>query len=264
MNPDWQTRYDQMTRVAQEAGRIALNYYPDLKAADFAAQVIWKNDNSPVSAADREAEKHLRKELLEAFPDDGFLGEEYGDHAGRSGYRWIVDPIDGTRSFVRGIPHWATLVGLTYHGEPIAGVAVEPVLDRTYRALRGAGAYRDDKRIQVSPIDRLDDAILFYSSLAWFVKAGKQDVFLKLVAQTQRQRGFGDYYGHLLVAQGSGEIMVEHGVHAWDVAALKVIVEEAGGRFTDWTGRPTIDTPDVIATNGPLHETVLAILRGDA
>jgi histidinol-phosphatase len=264
MNPDWQARYRLMTRAAQEAGRIALNYYPDLRAADFSAQVIWKDDNSPVSAADREAEVHLRDVLLGAFPDDGFLGEEYGDLPGTSGYRWIVDPIDGTRSFVRGIPHWATLVGLAYQGEPIAGVAVEPVLNRTYRALRGGGAYRDDERIRVSPIDRLDESVIFYSSISWFVQAGKQDVFLKLVARTQRQRGYGDYYGHLLVAQGSGEVMVEHGVHPWDVAALKVIVEEAGGRFTDWDGRPSIHTPDVIASNGRLHDEVLAILRGEA
>jgi histidinol-phosphatase len=264
MNPDWLARYELMTRAAREAGRIALSHFPDLKASEFAAQVIWKDDNSPVSVADREAETHIRNVLLGAFPDDGFLGEEYGDQIGRSGYRWIVDPIDGTRAFIRGIPHWATLVGLEHHGETIAGVAVEPVLDRTYRALRGAGAFRDDRPIHVSPIDCLDDSVLFYSSLAWFVKAGKQDAFLKLVSRTQKQRGYGDYYGHLLVAQGSGEVMVEHGVHAWDVAALQVIVEEAGGRFTDWNGRRTIHAPDVIASNGRVHDAVLAILRGDS
>jgi histidinol-phosphatase len=264
MNPNWQARYDVMVRAAREAGRIALNHFPDLKAAEFSTRIIWKDDNSPVSVADREAEQHLRNVLLGAFPDDGFLGEEFGDQPGRSGYRWIVDPIDGTRAFVRGIPHWATLVGLEHDGEQIAGVAVEPVLNRAYHALRGRGAYRDDERIHVSPVDRLDESLLFYTSLLWFMKAGKQDVFLQLVTRTQKQRGYGDYYGHILVAQGSGEVMVEHGVHAWDVAALKVIVEEAGGRFTDWTGRPTIDTPDVIASNGRVHEEVLTILRGES
>src|SRR5436190_12108402 len=125
MNSGAQARYDVMIGAAREAGRIALNYYPDLRAAEFAAQVIWKDDNSPVSVADREAEQYLRKTLLGAFPDDGFLGEEFGDQPGGSGYRWVVDPIDGTRSFVRGIPHWATLVGLEYRGEVVAGVAVE-------------------------------------------------------------------------------------------------------------------------------------------
>jgi histidinol-phosphatase len=262
MNPEWHSRYMLMTAAAREAGRIALTYYPDLKAADFTAQVIWKSDNSPVTVADREAEAHLRKILLDAFPDDGFLGEESGDHPSKSGYRWIVDPIDGTRSFVRGIPHWATLVGLEHDGQPIAGVAFEPVIDRMWRALQGAGAFRDDERIHVSRIDKLDESVMFYSSLAWFVKAGRQSQILKLVAATQRQRGYGDYYGHLLVAQGAGEFMVEHGVHAWDVAALKVIVEEAGGRFTDWNGTPTIHTPDCLASNGLTHDAVLEIVRG--
>jgi histidinol-phosphatase len=264
MNPDWQSRYDLMIRAAREAGQIALNHYPDLKAADFSAQVIWKSDHSPVTVADREAEAHLRKVLLAAFPGDGFLGEESGDLSGKSGFRWIVDPIDGTRSFVRGIPHWATLVGLEHDGLPIAGVAYEPVIDRTWRALQGTGAFRDNERIHVSRVNRLDESLMFYSSLAWFVKAGRADQFLQLVKRTQRQRGFGDYYGHLLVAQGAGEFMVEHGVHAWDVAALKVIVEEAGGRFTDWTGTPTIHTPDCLASNGLLHDAILEILQGAA
>lgn len=264
MNPDWTTRYDLMVRVAKDAGRIALNHYPDLTAADFSAQVIWKSDNSPVTVADREAEAHLRKELLDAFPADGFLGEESGDRVGTTGYRWVVDPIDGTRNFVRGVPHWATLVGLEYRDTPIAGVVYEPVIDRMWRALQGAGAFRDDQRIHVSRIERLDESSMFYSSLSWFVKAGKEREHLELVRQTQRQRGFGDYYGHVLVAQGAGEFMVEHGVHAWDVAALKVLVEEAGGRYTDWNGVPTIHTPDCVASNGLTHDAVLAILRGKA
>src|SRR5947209_13175732 len=126
MNAEWRPRYDLMMRAAREAGQIAKSYYPDLRAADFSPQVVWKADNSPVTAADREAEAHLRRTLLGAFPDDGFLGEESGDRAGKSGYRWIVDPIDGTRNFVRGVPHWATLVGLEHLGRPIAGVACEP------------------------------------------------------------------------------------------------------------------------------------------
>jgi histidinol-phosphatase len=264
MNPDWQTRYELMIRTAREAGGVALNYFPDLKAADFTAQVIWKADNSPVTVADREAEAHLRMRLLEAFPDDGFLGEESGDQPGRSGYRWIIDPIDGTRSFVRGVPHWATLVALEQNGQPIAGVAYEPVIDRMWRAFQGDGAYRDDQRIHVSRIDRLNESVMFYSALSWFVKAGREKQFLQLVAKTQRQRGFGDYYGFVLVAQGAGEFMVDNGVHAWDVAGLKVIVEEAGGKFTDWDGMPTIHSPKCLASNGLTHDAVLSILREPA
>jgi histidinol-phosphatase len=262
MNPEWKSRYDLAVHAAQDAGRVALGYFPDIQSAAFADQIIWKSDKSPVTVADRSAEKHLRDVLLAAFPSDGFLGEEYGDRPGTSDYRWIVDPIDGTRSFVRGIPHWATLVGLEYRGEAIAGVAVEPVANRTYRALRGDGTYRDDQRVHVSAVHRLDESLMFYSSLSWFIRAGKQDEFLRLVTLTQRQRGFGDYYGHLLVAQGSGEFMVEYGVHPWDVAALKPIVEEAGGTFTDWSGKPTIHAPDCVSSNGKMHEQVLAIMQG--
>jgi histidinol-phosphatase len=256
-------RYDLMIRAAREAGRIALSYYPDLKAADFTAQVIWKADNSPVTVADREAEAHLRKTLLDAFPDDGFLGEESGDRPGTSGYRWIVDPIDGTRSFVRGVPHWATLVGLEKDGQQIAGVAYEPVIDRMWRAWQGEGAFRDDQRVHVSRIDHLKESVMFYSALSWFVKCGREKQFLQLVAKTQRQRGFGDYYGFLLVAQGAGEFMVDNGVHAWDVAGLKVIVEEAGGKYTDWEGMQSIHSPQCLASNGLLHDEVLAILRSN-
>jgi histidinol-phosphatase len=203
----------------------------------------------------------LRKKLLEKFPQDGFLGEESGDAPGSSGFRWIIDPVDGTRSFVRGIPLWATLVGLEFKGEQIAGVADVPALRQTYRALRGDGAYRNERRIRVSDVAELGKAQIFYSSLSWFIKAGCRDEFLNLVARTERQRGFGDFYGFVLVAQGSGELMVEHGCHAWDLAATKAIVEEAGGRFTDWQGETDIFRPDVVASNGRLHDKALQLLR---
>jgi histidinol-phosphatase len=257
MNPEWRSRYEAAVETAQQAGQLALRYF------DTGLTVEWKQDHSPVTVADREAEALMRTRLLSAFPQDGFLGEESGDQPGSSGFRWIIDPIDGTRSFVRGVPIWATLVGLEYRGEPIAGVAVLPAFGQTYRALRGDGAYRDSRRIHVSRIADLNDAIMFYSSVSWFVKADRQDTFLDLAARTQRQRGFGDFYGFVLVAQGSGELMIEHGVHVWDIAGLKVIVEEAGGRFTDWDNKPDIYRPDVIASNGLLHDEALRILRGE-
>src|SRR5439155_5359037 len=135
--------------AAPQAGRHALQYF------DNGVNVEWKADRSPVTLADREAETLLRERLLGAFPDDGFLGEEFGDRPGTSGFRWIVDPIDGTRSFVRGIPLWATLIGLEYRDEQIAGIAYLPAFNgTTYRALRGDGAYRDERRIRVSDVDR--------------------------------------------------------------------------------------------------------------
>jgi len=254
VNADWRSRYELAVEAARQAGRLAMRYF------DTDLTVEWKQDSSPVTVADREAEALLRRQLLGAFPNDGFLGEESGDTPGVSGFRWIIDPIDGTRSFVRGIPIWATLVGLEYEGDQIAGIAHVPALGQTYRALRGDGAYRDERRIQVSTISSFAHAQLFYSSLSWFIKAGCREPFLDLVGRTHRQRGFGDFYGFVLVAQGSGEIMVEHGVHAWDVAALKVIIEEAGGRFSNWDGGTSIHRPDVVVSNGKLHDETLRIL----
>jgi histidinol-phosphatase len=255
MNAEWRNRYELAQQVAHDAGQVALRYF------DTPVQVEWKQNLTPVTVADREAEALLRSRLLGAFPNDSFLGEESGTVEGTSGFRWIVDPVDGTRGFVRGIPLWATLVGLEYQAEQIAGVAYLPPWNQTYRALRGDGAFRDDRRLRVSDIGELREAQVFYSSLSWFLKAGCGDAFIELVKRTNRQRGFGDFYGFLMVAQGAGEIMIEHGVHAWDVAALKAIVEEAGGRFTDWDGNATIHRPDVLASNGRLHDEVRRMFR---
>jgi histidinol-phosphatase len=212
--------------------------------------------------ADKGAEQMLRAALLGKFPDDGFLGEESGDTPGASGFRWIIDPVDGTRSFVRGIPIWATLVGLEYKGELVAGVTYLPAMKQTFRALRGDGAYRDERKIHVSDVKSLDKAHVYYSSISWFKKAGHDRQFLELVNLTERQRGFGDFYGFVMIAQGSGEIMVEHGVHAWDIAALAPIIEEAGGKLTAWDGEFDLAKPDVLASNGILHEQALKIIRG--
>jgi histidinol-phosphatase len=255
MNADWRNRYELALDAAFQAGQFALQHF------DREVAVQWKPDQSPVTIADQGAEELLRKKLLGKFPNDGFLGEESGAVGGTSGYRWIIDPIDGTRSFVRGVPIWATLVGLEYQGEPIAGVAYLPALSQTYRALRGDGAFRDDRRLHVSRVDKLAEAHVYYSSITWFTKAGCEGQFLSLVKQTERQRGFGDFYGFVLVAQGSGELMVDQGVHAWDLGGLVPIIEEAGGKITAWDGKFDIDRPDVIASNGVLHDAALAILN---
>src|SRR5262245_10542628 len=223
MNPDWRSRYEQAIPITREAAQIALRYF------DTDLAVETKGDSSPVTIADRETEQCLRDRLRRAFPDDGFLGEEYGDTPGSTGYRWILDPIDGTRSFVRGIPTWATLVGLEYKGELVAGIVEAAPFGHTYHALRGNGAYRNDRRIHVSKEADLGKALVFYSSLSWFLKANKEQEFLDVVRASERQRGYGDWYGFLLVAQGSGEVMIEHGIQSWDVAAIFPVVEEAGG-----------------------------------
>lgn len=251
MSNDLKSRYEAGIELAQKAAKIAMGYY------ETALDIEWKHDESPVTIADREAEKFLRNSLKQYFKQDGFLGEEYDDESGDSGYRWIIDPIDGTRNFVRGIPIWATLLGLEYKGEMQAGITVAPGLNQTYRALRGDGAFRNDIKINVSNINSLSSSQLFYSSISWFVKAGMEKEFLALASATEKQRGFGDFYGFVLVAQGAGEIMIEHGVHAWDVASIIPLIEEAGGKFSDWKGNKSIYAPDVLVTNGILHQQIL-------
>jgi histidinol-phosphatase len=255
MNPEWRSRYEVAVEAARRAGDLARTYY------ESTFEIELKPDDSPVTVADKGAEELIRALVGQHFPADGFLGEEYGDQPGGSGFRWVIDPIDGTRSFVRHIPIWATLIGLEYKGEQIGGIAYAPVLGQVYRALRGDGAYMNDRRVRVSDVGKLADALLCYSSLSWFTRAGRERTFLELANRTHRQRGFGDFYGFVLVAEGAADLMVEHGVHAWDVSGLKAIVEEAGGAFSDWDGTPTTERPDVIASNGKLHDEALKILQ---
>ena len=255
MNPEWRSRYELAIELARRAGDTADGYFH----GEY--EVIIKDDQSPVTAADRAAEQLIREEVSRLFPSDGFLGEEFGNQPGSSGFRWVIDPIDGTKSFIRGIPLWGTLIGLEYQGEPIAGACYAPGLQQLFHALRGHGAYRDDRRIHVSGVSELSQSLICYSSISWFRQHQREQQFLHLAERTDRQRGYGDFLGFLLVAQGSAEIMVDHGVHPWDVAALLPIIEEAGGRLTDWQGTRTIHRPDVLATNGRLHETVQAILN---
>jgi histidinol-phosphatase len=255
MNPDWRTRYDLAVEAARKAGDLARTYY------ETTFDVEHKADNSPVTIADKQAEELVRGMVSKAFPNDGFLGEEYGNQPGSSGFRWIIDPIDGTKSFIRHVPIWATLIGLEYKGEQIGGITYIPVFDMMYRALRGGGAFVNERPIHVSKVSKLADSLLCYSSIGWFTRAGREKTFMELAGRTWRQRGYGDFYGFVLVAEGAAEVMVEHGVNPWDVAATKAIVEEAGGRFTDWDDNPTIHRPDVLATNGHVHAETLAILR---
>jgi histidinol-phosphatase len=254
LNADWKSRYELAVEGAEIAGKLAMSHF------DCGVTVEWKADESPVTVADRQAETLLRQLIRKHFPNDGLLGEEHGEETGSSGYRWIMDPIDGTRSFVRGIPLWGTLIGLEYRDELIAGVARVPALGLTYRALRGDGAFRDNRRIHVSSIDKLANSQLFYSGITWFHESGCMNSFIEFAGATQRQRGFGDFYGFMLVAQGSGEIMVDHGVHAWDIAALKPIIEEAGGQFSNWNGGFDLHAADVIASNGKLHVLAIAAM----
>jgi histidinol-phosphatase len=241
--------------AARAAGGIAMTYY----TGGF--DVTIKPDDTPVTQADREAEEAIVAALERAFPDWGFLGEEFGAK-GPTDVRWIIDPIDGTKNFVRRIPVWATLLALEAHGEVVAGVIHNPVTGELYAARKGGGARLNGRRISVSDVGEMWSATLLHAGLRLYRKAGVWDGLLRLVDATERQRGFGDYLGYGLVAEGKAEIYVEVDLKPWDLAPCKIIVEEAGGRFTDLTGAPTIYSGSALATNGRLHDTALALLAG--
>jgi len=240
--------------AARAAGEIALGYY----RAGF--EVMTKADQTPVTQADREGEQAIVEILGRATPDVGFLGEEFGAK-GPQERRWIIDPIDGTRNFVRHVPIWAVLIGLEEHGEVTAGVIYNPVIDEMYGAYRGGGAFLDGRRIHVSDTDELARATFLHAGLGLVRKAGWWDGFARLIDGTASQRGPGDYLGYGLVASGRGEIYAELDLKPWDLAPCKIVVEEAGGRFTDFEGRPTIYSGSAFATNGRLHDAALALLR---
>ena len=249
-----QKALDAAVEAARAAGAIALKYF----RGRF--EVTLKPDATPVTQADREAERAIVEILGRAFPDHGVLGEEFGGH-GSTEVRWIIDPIDGTKNFVRGIPVWATLIGLEERGEITVGVIHNPVTGELYTARRGGGAFLNGERIRVSAIAELGGATLVHAGLGLFREAGRWESFVRLVDATERQRGFGDYSGYGLVAEGKAELYLEVDLKPWDLAPCKILVEEAGGRFSDLEGRPTIYSGTALATNGRLHDAALALLR---
>jgi histidinol-phosphatase len=220
--------------------------------------VETKPDLTPVTEADRAVEEMIRDELARDRPGDAVLGEEFGT-TGTGRRRWIVDPIDGTKGYARGIPVWATLIGLEEDGDLVAGVVSAPALGSRWSAARGHGAQRDGEPITVSKVARIADAHLAYDSVDAFESVGLDAEFLALARRCWRVRGFGDFWAHMLVADGSIDIAVEvGGLKVWDLAAVWVVVEEAGGRCTDLRGESRIDAGDVISTNGLVHDDVVA------
>jgi histidinol phosphatase-like enzyme (inositol monophosphatase family) len=241
-------------RAAADAGRLALEYF------GHALTVEYKSDRSPVTIADRRAEETLRTVLGRAFPGDGFLGEELGETAGTSGRRWIIDPIDGTQSFIRGVPLWGVLVALEAGGECVLGVVALPALGETLWAARGAGAFVNGKPARVSAVTTLADATVLTSDASARHFGGKHDGFQRLLGETARHRGWGDCYGYALVATGRAELMLDPLMNPWDAAAVKPIVEEAGGCFCAWDGTPTIYGGSAMAMPAALRDRTLAVL----
>jgi histidinol-phosphatase len=227
-------------------------------------RVDAKPDLTPVSDADLATEESLRNLLRRARPRDAMLGEEFGQ-SGASQRCWVIDPIDGTKNFVRGVPVWATLIGLMAGGEVTVGVVSAPALGRRWWAARGGRAWTGRSltkaaSCQVSGVTELADASLSYSGLTTWQDSGRLDDFLGLVRRTWRSRAYGDFWSHVLVAEGAVDISAETDVKLWDLAALQVIVEEAGGRFTDLAGQATPSGGSAVCTNGLLHEQVLGAL----
>ncbi len=230
--------------------------------------VRTKPDRTPVTEADLAVERAIRSRLATARPADGILGEEFGTE-GDSTRQWIIDPIDGTSNFLRGVPVWGTLIALAVDGDPVVGVASSPALGRRWWAARGAGAWTTEtpgaepRRIGVSGVDALADASLSFQSLAQWRDAGHLDRLLGLAERVWRDRAYGDLWSYTLLAEGLIDIAGEFDVKPYDLAALVPIVEEAGGRFTSITGEPGPWHGSALATNGRLHDAVLAALAGE-
>lgn len=246
--------------LADAADAITLDRF---EASDL--KVKSKPDMTPVSDADVAVEQVLRERLAEARPGDSIVGEEFGGETVFEGRQWVIDPIDGTKNFVRGVPVWATLISLLVDGQPVLGVVSAPALARRWYAAQGSGAWRTFnkgslKRLEVSHVSELADASLAMSSLEGWKARGLQENFIALTERTWRLRGYGDFFGYCLVAEGAVDIAAEPEVSVWDLAALSVLVTEAGGTFSSLNGEPGPHGGDAIATNGLLHDAARKVI----
>jgi len=249
--------------LADSADAITMSRF---KARDL--RVESKPDMTPVSDADKAAEEAIRSALSRARPRDAMLGEEFGETAaGATGRKWIIDPIDGTKNYVRGVPVWATLIGLMEGEEVVAGVVSAPALGRRWWAAKGGGAFTgrslaSAQRCHVSKVAAVADASLAYSSVVSWEEYGKLEAFLDLTRACWRTRAYGDFWSHMLVAEGAVDMAAEPELSLWDMAALAVIVTEAGGMFTSVDGAPGVLGGSAAVSNGLLHEELLFYVGG--
>lgn len=256
-----QSRLDFALAVAREASDLILPYYrnPTL-------EVERKRDTSPVTEADKRAELLIRDRLASTFPDDAILGEEFPDKTGTSGFRWILDPIDGTKSFIHGVPLFGTLIGVELESRCEIGVVRFPALDEVVYAARGSGAWWQigdaaPRQVHVSSISKLSESTFCMTNPSRWFQTGKGPALENLMKSVQLARGWGDCYGHMLVATGRAEIMIDPAMNAWDAAALLPIVEEAGGHYIDWNGTATIYGGNGISVVPALKDEVLRYLQ---
>ncbi|MCS7154786.1 MAG: inositol monophosphatase family protein [Bacteroidota bacterium] len=254
MTASWRALLDFAVEAAWEAGRITLRYF------QMPIPEERKADQSPVTIADREAEAHLRRRIAERYPDHGIVGEEYGLTRPEAPFQWVLDPIDGTRSFLCGVPLYGVLVGLLHEGQPVLGVACFPALQEIVYAALGEGCRWNGRLVRVSRRDRLEEAVLLYTDPRGF-EGPKKALLERLRPRVRLERSWGDCYGHILVATGRADVMLDPAMHLWDSVALYPILHEAGGTFTDWEGRATIQAGEAVSTNGLLLSALLEEYR---
>lgn len=248
--------------AARAAGRSTLALF---RHAEL--DVTTKGDGTDVTAADRTAERLLRDRIQQRFPDDAIVGEEYEDVAGTSGWRWVIDPIDGTTSFIHGVPLFGTLLAGMRGDETEIGVVVIPALDEFVFAERGKGAWSASgdgpvAPARVSATRDLGRATVLVTSTDYFDDAGRSEHYRRVAARCRHVRGWGDAYAYLLLATGRADAVVEPAISIWDIAPMPAIIEEAGGRYSDWSGAAGARPGDVLASNGAIHDELLELLRG--
>ena len=248
-------RYQLAKKVAKAAGKLALSYQ------EKALTIEAKGIQDFVTQADQQVEKQIRQALQAAYPEDGFFGEESESDVQQGQAFWAVDPIDGTRNFIGGLPFFASLLAIEEKGEVIAGMVSAPATGERWWAAKGKGSMYNGQPISVSTISTLKDAQAFHGSLYGCEASKKPEGVLNLLKQTARQRGMGDYYAHMLVAMGCGECAIDFNLKVWDMAPLKIIVEEAGGKLTDVTGKNSIYNGNVVSSNLVIHDAVLQALK---
>ena len=260
MQGETQSRLDLALQIARDAGQLTLQFFQQRDLA-----VERKSDNSPVTRADREAEQLLRDRISQAFPHDGVLGEEFGEQPGSSPYRWILDPIDGTKSFISGVPLYSVLIGILLDERSVAGVILIPGLDECVYAARGLGAWWRKGNAAPRPARvssrSLSEGLFVLSQVDTFEHRGASEAFSRLQRMAYITRTWGDAYGYLMVATGRAEAMVDPIMNLWDAAAVQPVLEEAGGAFTDWQGTPTVHSAEGVGCNRNSLDDVLAITR---
>jgi histidinol phosphatase-like enzyme (inositol monophosphatase family) len=259
INDSLRSRLEVALEACWRAGKITLEYFQTGVAVEL------KSDRSPVTMADRRAEEEIRAWLTRYFPDDAIVGEEGGRTTPAAGSEttWYIDPIDGTKSFVCGVPFYGALLACEQQGRVVLGVAHFPALNETVWAAQNAGCYWNGRRAHVSSVNKLEEAVLLTTDFHRLETMGFDQALDTLCRATKLQRTWGDAYGHILVATGRAEIMLDPKMAVWDNGPLLTILEEAGGRFTDWQGNATIHTDSAFSTNGHLHQAVMRILQGD-